>query len=375
MRITAPQPELADAVKWVEKALPSNPLYPVMMTMRFRASDGRLLLSGWDGDTAVHAEVAADIEEEGLALLPGKFLAGVLGALRKCDVTIECNKGQGALTAPGVRVDIRPSDADQWPDLPSAPAVAGSVDGPSFMAAYSRIKPASVKASEREVNALSSVGSIRLAASDGELQMATTDRFRVGLERVAWTPSTELGDALAVMPTQVIEQVRPFAQEELTLALPVDGMGTAGLSGQGREVVTKLAVPGSFPKVERAIPKEFKLSAHLDAPELVDAIRAVSMVNTKVFRPIWLRFDGESVTVAARDMDAAEVRIGARLDGDARQFEIPFRASYLTDGLSQIDGAVQIDFNGPKQQALIHDGGSYRYIVLPIGDTNAASAG
>lgn len=376
MRLTIPQPELMDAVKWIEKGVPSNPLYPVMMTMRFQAIEGRLLISGWDGDTALHAQLDADIEEEGVALLPGKFLAGVVGALRKCDLTIECGKGRGVLTAPGVRVDIRPSDAGQWPSLPSAPAIAGTVDGPEFIRAYARIKPASVKPSEDEVNDLSGVGSVRLVASDGELRMATTDRFRVGMESVAWTPSTELGDALALVPTQAIERVRPFARGRLTLALPVDGMGTAGLSGEGREVATKLSIPKTFPKVDRAIPQKIVASAHLEAAELVDAIRTVSMVNTKITRPVWLRFDGESVAVAASDLDTAEVRIDARLDGDVGHFEVPFRGYFLTDGLAQIEGEARIDFSGPMHPALIQStgGGNFRYVVLPIGDPAKASA-
>lgn len=377
MRLTIPQPSLADVVKWTAAALPSNPLYPVMMTLRFEARDGQLLVSAWDGETALHATVDADVQEEGVSLLPGKFLSGVVSAVRKSDVTIEAGRGRGVLTAPGVRVDIRPSDAGQWPDMPAAPAVAGTVDGPAFVEAYSRIKAASVQANDRDSNALSSVGSVRLLASDGTLRLATTDRFRVGLEEIAWTPSTELGDALAVMPTRSIEQVRPFAEGQLTLALPVNGAGTAGLSGQGREVITKLSIPKSFPNVERAVPESFKISAYVDAPELVAAIRTVSMVNTKIFRPVWLRFTGESLTVTASDLDSAEVRIGARLEGGVSEFEIPFRASYLIDGLDQVAGTARIDFNGPRQQALIQDveDGSYRYIVLPIGDVNAASAG
>lgn len=376
MRLTIPQPELADATKWIERGIPSNPLYPVMMTMRFEALGGRLRISGWDGDTALHATLDADVDEEGVALLPGKFLKGVVDALRKSDLTIETGKGQGTLTAPGVRIDIRPSDAGQWPTLPAAPAVAGTVDGSEFMQAYSRIKPASVKPSEDEVNELSGVGSVRLVASDGELHLATTDRFRVGLESVAWTPATELGDAFALVPTQAVERVRPFAKGQITFALPTNGAGTAGLSGEGREVVTKLSIPKAFPNVDRAMPKRFVASAHLEAGELADAIRTVSMVNTKITRPVWLRFDGESVAVSASDMDTAEVRIDARLDGSVGEFEAPFRGYFLTDGLAQIEGAARIDFSGPKHPAVISsaEGGTYRYIVLPIGDPAKASA-
>lgn len=377
MRATIPQPELADATKWVERGVPTNPLYPVMMTVRVEAREGRLLISAWDGDTALHATLDADVEEEGVALLPGRFLKGVVEVLRKSDLTIECSKGRGTLTAPGVRIDIRPSDAGQWPTLPSAPAVAGTVDGPEFMKAYGRIKPASVKPSEDEVNDLSGVGSIRLVASDGELRMAATDRFRVGLESVAWTPVSELGDAFALVPTPAIERVRPFARGRLTLALPANGAGTAGLSGEGREVVTKLSIPKTFPNVDRAVPKNIVATAHVEASELQDAIRTVSMVNTKNTRPVWLRFDGESVAVSASDMDTAEVRIDARLDGDVGEFEVPFRSYFLTDGLAQIEGEARIDFSGTKRPALISSAksGSYQYIVLPIGDpTKAAEA-
>lgn len=386
MRLTIPQTELAAATKWVERRLPRNPNYPVMMTMRFEARDERLMITGWDGDVALRAELVADVEDEGVALFPGKLIATLLDTLRKSDVTIETVRGAGTLTSPGVRINIRPSDADQWPQTPEPPEVAGSTEGPAFMAAFSRVKPASIKplpekdaknGAEEKVKAEpGGMGSVRLVASDGELKLATTDRFRVAEDAVPWTPATELGDAFAVVPVQAIEQVRAFARGDLQLALPVNGTGVAGLTGDGRRVVTKLAIPKSFPKVERAMPQRFVASTELETEELMDAVRTVSAVNTKAYRPIWLRFDGRQLAVAATDMDAAEVRIDAALTGELDQFEIPFRASFLTDGLAQIKGAARIDFSGLKSPAVMQglDGSAFRYIVLPIGDPAAAAA-
>lgn len=376
MRLTVPQPELAEATRWIEKAMSSNPQYPVMMTMRFVAAGGRLTISGWDGDTALHATLDADIEHEGITLLPGKFLNGVIGALRKSDVTIECGKGRGVLTSPGVRVDIRPSDADEWPRLPKAPAVAGSIEGAEFIKAYQRIKAASVNSNENEVNEISGIGSVRLVASDGELQLAATDRYRVGFETVEWVPETDLGDAFAIIPARAIEKVAAFAGGRLTLALPANGTGTAGICGAGREVVTTLTAPSSFPKVDRAMPKSFICTARVDAPELLDAIRLASMVNTKHTRPVWLRFRDGSVHVSATDLDTAEVVIDAELDGDLAEFEIPFRGYFLVDALRQVDGRAEIHFSGASSPALITSAGgsSYRYVVLPIHDPAKASA-
>jgi DNA polymerase-3 subunit beta len=384
MRLTIPQAELAAATKWVERRLPRNPNYPVMMTMRFEARGGRLLVTGWDGDAVQCADLDADIEEEGVALFPGKFIATVLDTLRKCDVTIEVTRGTGTLTAPGVRVDIRPSDADQWPATPEPPEVAGSVDGAAFMQAFTRVKPASIKPmpekaskeTEKPKAEPGGMGSVRLVASDGELRLAATDRFRVAEDVVPWTPATDLGDAFAVMPCQAIEQVRPFARGELRLALPINGTGVAGLAGDGRRVVTKLAIPKTFPKVERALPPRFVASAQVEAEELLDAIRTVSVVNTKPHRPVWLRFDGEQVAVSATDLDTAEVRIDAKLTGEAGSFEIPFRGSFLTDGLAQIKGTARVDFSGPRSPAVMQglDDSTFRYIVLPIGDPDRAAA-
>lgn len=387
MRFIIPQADLAPAAKWVERRLPKNPGYPVQMTMRFEARGGRLTIDGWDGDVALRAALDADVETEGVALFPGKFMATVLDTLRQCDVTIDVTRGAGTLTAPGLRIDIRPSDADQWPATPEPPEVAGVVDGPAFMQAFSRVKPASIKplpekvtkdkpAEEKAKAEPGGMGSVRLVASDGELRMATTDRFRVAEDVVAWDPATDLGDAFAVVPVQAVEQVRPFARGELRLALPVNGSGVAGLAGEGRRVVTKLAIPNSFPNVERALPSRFVASVQLEAEELLGAIRTVSVVNTKAHRPVWLRFDGEQVTVSAADLDTAEVRIDAKLTGETSRFEIPFRGSFLTDGLAQIKGTARIDFGGVKKPAVMQGLGdsTFRYIVLPIGDPAAASA-
>lgn len=386
MRLTIPQAELAAATKWVERKLPRNPNYPVMMTMRFEAQRERLTITGWDGDVALRAELVADVEEEGVALFPGKLIATLLDTLRTSDVTIETVRGAGTLTSPGVRINIRPSDAAQWPQTPEPPEVAGSTEGQAFMQAFGRVKPASIKplpekdgkggVEDKAKAEPGGMGSVRLVASDGELKLATTDRFRVAEDTAPWTPATELGDAFAVVPVQAIEQVRAFSSGDLQLALPVNGTGVAGLTGGGRRVVTKLAIPKTFPKVERAMPQRFVASAELEAEELVDAVRTVSAVNTKGYRPIWLRFDGRQVTVAATDMDTAEVRIDAALTGELDQFEIPFRASFLTDGLAQIKGATRIDFSGLKSPAVMQglDGSAFRYIVLPIGDPAAAAA-
>ncbi|MEU9611817.1 hypothetical protein AB0D56_09730 [Streptomyces sp. NPDC048209] len=375
MRFNVSQSDLGEATKWIERGLPRNPLYPVMMTMRLEAANGRLQITGWDGDTALHARLDADIETEGTALLPGTFLAGVVGGLRKNDVTIDCAKGSGILTAPGVRVDIRPSDAGQWPATPKAPAVAGVVDGKAFVKALTRIKPAAVKADEGQVNDLSGIGSVRLTASDGMLQMVATDRFRIAYATIPWEPKTELGDALAVISADALERVRAFAKGPVSLSLPSDGVGVAGLGGSGRQVVTKLTAPKTFPNVERAELRKVVATAHVDSDELTDAIRTVSMVNTKATRPVWLRFDGQTVAVSATDLDSAEVRIDAELTGELTSLDIPFRGYFLTDGLAQVEGMARIDFSGPKAQAQITSPGddSYRYIVLPIGDPSKAS--
>ncbi|WP_329217447.1 hypothetical protein [Streptomyces microflavus] len=375
MRFTAAQSELAEATKWVERGLPRNPLYPVMMTMRFEALGGRLQITGWDGDTALRATVDADIETEGAALLPGTFLAGVVSGLRKNDVTIDCAKGSGVLTAPGVRVDIRPSDPGAWPTTPKAPAVAGVVDGKAFIKALLRVKPAAAKAAESQVNDLSGIGSVRLKASDGVLQLATTDRFRIAYATIPWEPQTELGDAFAVVSTDALEQARALAKGPVSLSLPTDGIGTAGIGGSGRQVVTKLTMPKSFPNIDRAELRQVVATTHIDAGELIDAIRTVSMVNTAITRPVWLRFDGQTVAVSATDLDSAEVRIDAELTGEQGALEIPFRGHFLTDGLSQVEGIARIDFSGPKSQAQITSPGddSYRYIVLPIGDPSKAT--
>lgn len=66
MRLTIPQAELAAATKWIAARLPRNPGYPVMMTIRFETQNGRLTITGWDGDVAQHADLDADVEQDGV---------------------------------------------------------------------------------------------------------------------------------------------------------------------------------------------------------------------------------------------------------------------------------------------------------------------
>ena len=72
---------LADAVAWAARSLPVRPSAPVLAGLLIEASDEGLVLSTFDYETSARATLAAEVSDEGKALVSGRLLADICRSL------------------------------------------------------------------------------------------------------------------------------------------------------------------------------------------------------------------------------------------------------------------------------------------------------
>ncbi|MFJ3839414.1 hypothetical protein ACIPY6_28460 [Streptomyces sp. NPDC090054] len=364
MHATIPQQELAAAVTWAAKQLPTKPTNPVLAGMRLQSVDSRLRLSVWDGMTAAHAEIDADIHEDGIVVTPGQMLQQVVGSLRKSEVTITDTSGDLEVTTLGAHFTLTSLDSHDYPALPSTPAAHGSVDGSDFAAAYKRVKAAM---DPRAEGPFAGMSGIRVRVAGDTLTLTATDRYRIATAVIPWQSDKPV-EAMGVIPGKTLADNAAAIDGRLHLALPADGSGTCGMTGGGRQVSTMLIDPTLFPhRVDQlTVPKTGLIVGQ--APELIDGIRA-AMAVSESGKPVWINAGETGVTFRAGRDSRSVVEVDARYEGES-DVEVAINSTYLLDGLTPIVGTAHIDVSTPKLPALIYDPAddTYRYVVIPIRD-------
>ncbi len=376
MKIQVERDVLADAVAWTARALPARPTVPVLAGMRLQAGDD-LTLSSFDYDVSAQATVPVITEEEGSALVSGRLLAEISRSLPGRPVQIASEGGKAVLTCGSATFTLLTMPEEEYPALPEMPPAAGTVGSDAFASAVSQ----SATAAGRD-DTLPALTGVRIEIEGETLTLISTDRYRLAVRELRWTPARPGLSAAVLVPARALaETARSLtsgAEVAIALALPGDGTdgaggdGMIGFEGGGRQATTRL-LGGEFPRHQALLPSHANYTAELATPLLAEAVKRVALVaerNTAVrlaFTP------GQLVLEAGTGDEAQAVEVlEASFDGDD-ELSIAFNPQYLLDGLTAIDSdTVRISFTEAGKPALITgkpspDGQTdYRYLLMPI---------
>jgi len=376
VKIQVERDVLADAVAWTARALPARPTVPVLAGMRLQAGDD-LTLSSFDYDVSAQATVPVITEEEGSALVSGRLLAEISRSLPGRPVQIASEGGKAVLTCGSATFTLLTMPEEEYPALPEMPPAAGTVGSDAFASAVSQ----SATAAGRD-DTLPALTGVRIEIEGDTLTLISTDRYRLAVRELRWTPARpDLSAAVLVPARALAETARALtsgAEVAIALALPGDGTdgvggdGMIGFEGGGRQATTRL-LGGEFPRHQALLPSHVNYTAELATPLLAEAVKRVALVaerNTAVrlaFTP------GQLVLEAGTGDEAQAVEVlEASFDGDD-ELSIAFNPQYLLDGLTAIDSdTVRISFTEAGKPALITgkpspDGQTdYRYLLMPI---------
>jgi DNA polymerase III subunit beta len=383
VKIQVERDVLADAVAWTARALPARPTVPVLAGMRLHAG-ADLTLSSFDYDVSAQATVPVATEEEGSVLVSGRLLAEISRSLPARPVQITSESGKAVLSCGSATFTLLTMPEEEYPALPGMPPAAGTVGSDAFASAVSQ----SAIAAGRD-DTLPALTGVRIEIEGDTLTLISTDRYRLAVRELRWTPARpDLSAAVLVPARALAETARALtsgAEVAIALALPGEGdsadrdsgIGSAGgdgmigFEGGGRRATTRL-LGGEFPRHQALLPSHVNSTAEMSTSLLAEAVKRVALVaerNTAVrlaFTP------GQLVLEAGTGEEAQAIEVlEAAYDSD--ELSIAFNPQYLLDGLAAIDSdTVRMSFTEPGKPALITgkpapDGQpDYRYLLMPI---------
>jgi DNA polymerase III subunit beta len=363
---------LAEAVAWTARALPARPTVPVLAGIRLQAGE-ELVLSSFDYDQSAQATVPVTTEQAGSALVSGRLLAEISRSLPARPVHIETDDGRVVLACGSTTFTLLTMPEDEYPALPEMPPAAGTIGSDVFATAVSQ----AISAACRD-DALPTLTGVRIEIEGETLTLVSTDRYRLAISEVRWTPTRpDISAALLVPARSLAETARSLTNGvQVSIALGLPGAqgnaddGMVGFESSGRRTTSRL-LGGEYPRYRSLLPKTENAAAELSTGLLTEAIKRVALVaerNTSVR----LSFSvGELMLEAGTGDEAqAEETIEAEFSGD--DLSVAFDPQYLLDGLAATDSdTVRIAFTAPGKPALLTgkpgtDGNpEFRYLMMP----------
>lgn len=374
MKIRVERDVLADAVAWAARGLPARPPVPVLAGLLVDASGDSLVLSSFDYEVSARVSVAADVGEPGVVLVSGRLLADISRSLPHSPVDIATEGAKVVVSCGSARFTLLTLPVDDYPALPEMPSTAGSLGGETFAAAVAQVSIAAGRDDTLPV-----LTGVRMEIENQTITMAATDRYRLAVREVPWTPEQSGLSSIALVPARTLaDTAKSLATaDRVTLALSSGvagaGEGLVGFEGAGRRTTSRL-LDGEFPKYRSLLPDESQSLATVDTAALIESVRRVALVAERN-TPIRLAFGQGQVTLEAGAGEEAQAResLSAELEGD--DISIAFNPTYLLDGLGALDTShAQLAFTVATRPAVISgkrsdDAGAlsdYRYLLMPV---------
>jgi len=330
-------------VAWVARALPSRPVVPVLSGLRLDAAEG-LTLSCFDYELAATTQLPADIAEPGTALVPGRLLAEISRSLPGQPAEFRTDGDEVTLTCGSAEFALVSLPTAEYPDLPPAPPLAGTVDGGDLAAALAQVLPATSRD-----DTLPMLTGVCLDIRDDVVTLAATDRYRLAVRDLHWAPAHPGIRAIALVPGRTLADAArvmvPGVPVSLSFAVPEDTAGRGdprpvegmiSFDSGGRRLTGRL-IGGEFIRYESRFPAGYGCRAEMPAASLIEAVRRVSLVADRA-TPVRLTFGSGTVALEAQTEGRARAmeRITASFHGD--EPAIAFNPHYLLDGITAAAG-------------------------------------
>lgn len=367
MRFTIARGALLDALGVATKALSSRTTLPILSGLLVTASDGVVVLQATDLEISIRDSVAAEVEEKGSAVLPGRLLSDVVrkmpDAAIKIEttsfdrVTVSCRSEKAGV----ISFELRTLPADDFPRFPEVdPDLTITIPVHQMGAMVRQVAKAVSRDEARPV-----LTGILLVIDGDTIRMVATDSYRLAIKT----------SKLEIPATERIEAVVPGkAMEEIPKIAGSSDVVTMGLSSNqivftvGETTYVTRRIEGSFPNYNQLVPTDGTTRITVDRVELLEAAQRVSLL-AQHNAPVRMKISESTLTLSAVTQDVGEASEDLMVESSGDPLEIAFNHVFLVDGVaSSDDERLTFIATGPLKPGVFSASGDgdYTYLIMPV---------
>jgi DNA polymerase-3 subunit beta len=349
----------SEALQTVQRAVSSRPGIPALTGVLINASGDRLLLATTDLEVSARLEVPAQVQQEGVALIPARLLAEMVKSFDQAPVDVEADGGQARITCSNYEGTVRCLPAEDFPALQEPGGTRVTVSALEFAEGVGQVTRAASRDEARPI-----LTGVLFEISREGLTMAATDSYRLAVRELS---ATAEGEGKALVPERALTEAGRAAaadekgQAELFVDPSQVGFKTGSLT------LTSRLIEGEFPNYRQLLPERYENRLIAGRQQLLDAVRRVGLM-ARESSPVKMEFNalGVRLSSSSPDLGGAVEVVEAKYEGD--DLTAAFNPNYLVDGLTGVTGdQVEIEVrDGLKPAVLRGEGDAFLYLVMPV---------
>lgn len=356
MKFTLTADALSDAAAYAAKGISPRPPVPILSGLLIEATSGVLRISGFDYDKSARTSVAAEVQADGHALVPGKMFTEIIKKFGRKSVTIDVEGTTATLKAGTAVFKVNTMPVSEFPPMPGLPTVAGTVDGDILAAAVAQVIGATCTDDTLPV-----LTGVKIVSNGPELTLLTTDRYRLATATIPWSPA---GDDISVLVrgSWMADAAKNLAGETKIL---VDENIVGIRSGNRATTATILDL--EYPKIQSLFPDTTETEIVVDRTELAAVVGRVGLVAEKNAPLRITACDGDLI-VDAGSGDSATGRETIPCEIDGTDVIVAVNPLYLAWSLSVTPSErVTLGFQENRAKPVLitgHEG--LAHLIMPV---------
>ncbi len=360
MKIVCQQEELAAGLAIAVRGVSQRSTVQILSGVLLRAAEDSLQLAATDMEISLRVPVAAQVEESGAVVLPGRLLSDIVKALPSGkEVTIEQPGGTGAVrvSCGASEYSLHSQGAEDFPHLPEPSGSAFSVDRNAFAETVGHVSRAASRDESRPV-----LTGVLVEFAEGTVTMAATDSYRLSVMHTPLPGSTI--ESQAIVPARALsELIRIASGDTIDMWIGENQV----LFGADSVLLSARRIDGQFPNWRQLLPQTFEHEITVGRSELLEVVRRAALMAQRNL-PLRLAFDQGELTISSQTQDVGEARESIPVDFQGERLEIGFNADFLREGIESVDGdAVKLRLISPLRPGLLQgEGDNFSYLIMPI---------
>lgn len=361
LRITCSKDALVQGLGVVARAVSARSSVQILSGILLDAREGELRLAATDMEVSLRATVPAQVDGDGIIVLPGKTVADIARLLPGGEVTIEHRVAESVVhvTSGSASYTLHTYNPEDFPRLPEFETTTTfAVPREPLLETIGRVARASSRDESRPV-----LTGILVQFTAGKLVMAATDSYRLAVKETALEGTVP--ELEAIVPSRALQELARVATagDEVEVGVHENQVlfSTSGVW------LTTRRIDGQFPNYRQLLPEAFEHELTLPRGEFLDVVRRAAVMIQRS-TPLQVRLADGELTVVARTQDVGESRESMPAAFTGEPLEIGFNADFLREGLESIDGDdVRLKLISPLRPAVLQgEGDDFTYLVMPI---------
>ena len=278
MKISLEREALLGQLQTVSRVASTRSAIQALSGVQLAAGESGCELRATDMDVGLRVPLEADVQREGVVVLPARLLVDVVRSLPAAAVSLELRSAEQdvELVSGNATFHIRTLRTEDFPPFPEPDDDASiSLPAEAFVSTALKVAGSASRDETRPV-----LTGILVSASERELRMVATDSYRLSVKETSLEAPLESGFEVNV-PARALQELARVAAHGEDESLSISVRQNQVLFVLGKVVLSSRLIDGQFPNYRQLLPEAFEHELRIAGGELTDVVRRISLLAQK----------------------------------------------------------------------------------------------